>query len=190
MSYDWLELQHIARQGFEGRLSAVTDWSAPTPDTEWDVATLVRHVVDEQRWVPPLLAGRTIAEAEAELDPLGDDLSAEWDRHAVDASVAWASTDPDKQVHLSYGMVPVRDYLRQQVADIAIHTWDLARAVGADERLDPDLVAAVWEDIQPQRDMLAASGLFAPPVPVPDDAAVQDRLLALTGRDPRPGGTR
>ncbi|MDX5310226.1 MAG: maleylpyruvate isomerase N-terminal domain-containing protein, partial [Rhodococcus sp. (in: high G+C Gram-positive bacteria)] len=81
MSYDWLELQRIARQGFENRLSAVTDWSAPTPDTEWDVATLVRHVVDEQRWVPPLLAGKTIAEAEADLVPLGDDLSAEWDRH-------------------------------------------------------------------------------------------------------------
>ncbi len=51
-------------------------------------------------------------------------------------------------------------------------------------------MTAVWEDLQPQREMLGASGLFAPPVPMPDDAPLQDRLLALTGRDPRPGGTR
>ncbi|MEE2035508.1 TIGR03086 family protein, partial [Rhodococcus sp. CC-R104] len=71
-----------------------------------------------------------------------------------------------------------------------VHTWDLARAVGADDRLDSALVEAVWAEIEPQRDMLAASGLFAAPVPISDDAPVQDRLIALTGRDPRAQGPR
>lgn len=187
MAVDWLELQRTAARGFTDRLTQVTDWSAPTPDTEWNIAQLVEHMVDEQRWIPLLLSGMTVADAEAALAPIGDDLRAEWSRYAESASTAWSATDPNAPVHLSYGAVPCRDYLKQQVADIAIHTWDLARAVGDDDRLDPDLVAAVWADIEPQRDMLAASGLFAAPVPVSDDAPLQDRLLALTGRDPRRG---
>ena len=78
-----------------------------------------------------------------------------------------------------------REYLREQVSDVAIHTWDLARAVGADEELDTELVEAVWTVFEPQKETLAASGLYAPPVPLPDDAPLQQRLLAVTGRDPR-----
>jgi uncharacterized protein (TIGR03086 family) len=190
MAIDWLALQRTARREFDTRLAQVTDWSAPTPDTEWDVATLVRHVVDEQRWVMPLVSGRTLEEAEASLEPLGDDLVAEWARYAEQATGAWAIAPAAAEVHLSYGVVPCIDYLKQQVADIAVHTWDLARAVGADDRLDSALVDAVWADIEPQRDMLASSGLFAPPVAISDDAPVQDRLIALTGRDPRAQGPR
>ena len=71
------------------------------------------------------------------------------------------------------------------MSDVAIHTWDLARAVGADEELDTELVEAVWTVFEPQKETLAASGLYAPPVPLPDDAPLQQRLLAVTGRDPR-----
>jgi uncharacterized protein (TIGR03086 family) len=79
----------------------------------------------------------------------------------------------------------VVDYLKEQVADVTIHSWDLARAVGASEELDGELVAAVWTVFEPQRDALELSGLFASPVPVADDAPLQSRLLALTGRDDR-----
>lgn len=185
MANDWLALQRTARRDFGAHLAQVTDWNAPTPDTEWDISTLVRHVVDEQRWVLPLLSGHTLEEAEAALEPIGDDLVAAWERFAEQATEAWAATPPTQEVQLSYGAVPCIDYLQQQVGDIAIHTWDLARATGADDRLDPALVDALWVDLEPQRDMLAASGLFAAPVPISGDAPVQDRLLALTGRDPR-----
>lgn len=185
MAIDWIELQHTARREFDTRLAHITDWSAPTPDTEWNVADLVRHVVDEQRWVAPILGGLALADAEATLEPIRDDLATEWHRYAEDATAAWAATPLDAPVHLSYGTVPCLDYLKQQVADITVHTWDLARAVGGGDRLHPGLVEAVWTDLQPQREMLASSGLFAPPVPIADDAPVQDRLIALTGRDPR-----
>jgi len=188
MAIDWLRLQRTARAGFDDRLARIDDWSAPTPDTEWTVADLVRHVVDEQRWVAPLLSGRTLDEAEASLAPIGDDLRSEWSRYAEQATEAWTVTPPNTEVHLSYGAVPCIAYLRQQVGDTAVHTWDLARATGDDERLDPDLVDAVWADLEPQRDLLAASGLFADPIALPYDAPVQDWLIALTGRDPRPRG--
>jgi uncharacterized protein (TIGR03086 family) len=185
MEHDWLELQKLVHREFGARLAAVTDWDAPTPDTEWNVRDLVTHVVDEQRWVPHLLAGRTVAQAQRDLEPIRDDLVAEWQLYSLAATSAWEQTPRQAQVHLSYDTVTMDDYLREQVSDVAIHTWDLARAVGADEQLDQELVEAVWTVFEPQKDTLAASGLYAPPVPLPDDAPLQFRLLAVTGRDPR-----
>jgi uncharacterized protein (TIGR03086 family) len=182
-SHDWIALQQQAHREFARRLDAVTDWTAPTPDSEWDVRALVRHVVEEQQWVPHLLDGRTIAEARRALAPLTENLRDEWRLYSLAATSAWASAKPDALVHLSYDTVPVADYLREQVSDVTIHSWDLARATGAPEEIDAQLVEAVWTVFEPQRDTLAASGLYAPPVPLPADAPLQWRLLALTGRN-------
>jgi uncharacterized protein (TIGR03086 family) len=186
MTHDWLALQKLVHREFAKRLATIEDWDAATPDTGWTVRDLVAHVTEEQQWVPYLLAGSPIAEAKKEIQPLRmDDLRAEWDLYSLAATAAWANTPEDVLVHLSYDTVTMADYLREQVSDVAIHTWDLARAIGADERLDDELVAAVWTVFEPQADTLAASGLYAAPVPIPDDAPLQQRLLALTGRDPR-----
>lgn len=72
-----------------------------------------------------------------------------------------------RTVMLFYGDTPAPDYLRQ-MTDVVVHTWDVARAVGADERLDPDLVATVLDRTDP--DALAGSGLLAAPADVPADA--------------------
>jgi uncharacterized protein (TIGR03086 family) len=184
-SNDWLSLQKQAHREFGVRLGQVTDWDAPTPDTDWSVRDLVGHVVEEQQWVPHLLAGSSVAEAQRRIQPLGDDLRAEWRLYSLAATSAWDAAAPDAPVSLSFDTVAAHEYLRELVSDVTIHSWDLARAVGADETLDDDLVAAVWTVFEPQRDTLAASGLFAAPVPLPADASLQVRLLALTGRDAR-----
>ncbi|MBG6107131.1 TIGR03086 family metal-binding protein [Frigoribacterium sp. CG_9.8] len=184
-TFHWLALQKQAHREFAVRLGLVTNWDAPTPDTEWNVRELVSHVVEEQQWVPHLLAGSSVADARRRLQPLGDDLRAEWRLYSLAATSAWDAASPDAQVSLSYDTVSVRDYLREQVSDVAIHSWDLARAVRADETLDDGLVAGVWTVFEPQRDTLSASGLFAAPIPLPEDASLQLRLLALTGRDGR-----
>ncbi|HEY8913702.1 TIGR03086 family metal-binding protein [Lacisediminihabitans sp.] len=181
---DWLDLQKQAHREFATRLDGITDWDAPTPDSEWNVRDLVRHVVEEQQWVPHLLAGRTVEQTMRDLQPLGDDLRAEWRLYSLAATAAWDEASPSTLVCLSRDKVPVTDYLREQVGDVTIHSWDLARAVGASEQLDAALIEAVWTLFEPQRDTLAASGLYAPPVPLPDDAPLQSRLLALTGRTP------
>jgi len=183
--FDWVQLQHRAHQEFATRIAAVTDWSGATPDTDWTVRDLVAHVVEEQQWVPHLLAGRSLAQARASIERLRDDLAAEWALYSLAATSAWASTPADARVQLSYDTVTADEYLREQVADVTIHAWDLARAVGADESLDDELVRAVWTVFEPQKDALEASGLFASPVAIPDDAPLQSRLLAITGRDDR-----
>ncbi len=184
-AYDWLALQKQAHREFARALEAVTDWDAPTPDTEWNVRMLVTHVVQEQQWVPQLLAGRTIQQAKRHLERLSDDLRAEWRLYSLAATAAWDEARPDALVNLSYDTVPVLDYLREQTSDVTIHAWDLARATGADETLDPVLVEAVWTVFEPQKEALSASGLYALPVELADDAPLQSRLLAVTGRDDR-----
>lgn len=182
---EWLLLQRQAHREFASRLDAVTDWDAPTPDAEWTIRALVTHVVEEQQWVPHLLSGGSASNAKAKIAPLSTDLRAEWRLYSLAATAAWAESDPTAIISLSSDRVPIIDYLREQVSDVTIHSWDLARAVHANEHLDDRLVAAVWTVFEPQQDTLAASGLFASPVPVTDDSPLQLRLLALTGRDGR-----
>ena len=186
MTHDWLELQNTAAAEFGARIDLITDWAAATPDTEWTVTDLVRHVVREQQWVPPLLRGLGVLDARRSLAPLGPDLAREWATHSALAAAAWAATPADTPVTLSYDTVTASDYLREQVSDVTVHSWDLARATAADESLDPALIEAVWTVFEAQRDTLEASGLFASPVPADENAPLQTRLLALTGRDPSP----
>jgi uncharacterized protein (TIGR03086 family) len=183
MATDWITLLRTAHSEFAARIAAVVDWEAPTPDTDWNTRDLVAHVIADQQWVPLLLDGKTTAEAKIAISPLGDDLPAEWRRYSDAALDAWGVADLEREVHLSYDTVSGSDFLAEQVGDITIHTWDLARATGTSEDLDDDLVDAVWTVFEPQADQLQASGLYAPVVAVPSDAPLRIRLLALTGRD-------
>ena len=77
------------------------------------------------------------------------------------------------------------DVLGAITGDVVIHTWDLARAVGAPERLDADLCATALDAARATMGASDPSDLFAPPIPIRSDASTQDRLLALRGRDPQ-----
>jgi uncharacterized protein (TIGR03086 family) len=68
--------------------------------------------------------------------------------------------------------------------DVLVHQWDLARATGGDERLDPEAVHRLFDGMEAMDESMRSSGHFGPRVDVPADASEQDRLLAFTGRDP------
>ncbi|HLH28365.1 MAG TPA: hypothetical protein VKW77_05585, partial [Acidimicrobiales bacterium] len=67
-------------------------------------------------------------------------------------------------------------------ADTLIHTWDLARATGQDERLDLEGVAKAMEFLEPIDDAIRRPGGFAARIPAPPDADPQTRLLNFGGR--------
>ncbi|MEJ7666332.1 MAG: hypothetical protein WKG07_45885 [Hymenobacter sp.] len=68
--------------------------------------------------------------------------------------------------------------------DVFLHTWDLARATGLDERLDPEEVHRLYEGMEPMDEVPRGSGHYGPRVEVPDDADEQTRLIAFIGRRP------
>lgn len=68
--------------------------------------------------------------------------------------------------------------------DVFMHRWDLARATGQDETLDPRRCAEMLEGMLPMDEVLRQSGQFGPRVAVADDADAQTKLLAFIGRTP------
>ncbi len=183
-----LEQYDHARAEFDARVDQVRDdqWSAPTPCRDWDVRALVGHLVDEARWVPYLLDGGTPEEVGDRFaaDPLGADPAGAWREHSAAAAAAvHAEGALDGSVVLSSGQTSVRDYLWDLTCDLAVHAWDLARAIGADERLDPELVRRIYTELDRDPDALAGTpGLFDPPVQVPAHADLQSQMLGLYGR--------
>lgn len=160
-------------------------WHDPTPCTEWDVRQLVNHLVVENLWVRPLIDGRTIEDVGSSLDgdQSGDDPLAAYDRSAEEAAAAFREPGAmERPVAVSYGPVPGSVFAGHRLVDVVVHGWDVAKATGQDTRLDPELVAACYADVEPQADALEASGYFGTRVPVPDDADPQAKLLALLGR--------
>jgi uncharacterized protein (TIGR03086 family) len=187
MTSTLLEQYEHAQLGVDARVALIGDdqWSLPTPCRDWDVRALVAHLVGEVQWVPYLLDGGSVAQAGDRFsgDPLGDDAKAAWresSRRARDALRADGALD--RTVALSYGETSARDYIWQMTVDATVHAWDLARGIGADDQLDPELVRRVHRETEKDTASLAASGLFDPPVAVAGHADLQTRMLALFGR--------
>lgn len=182
-----LDYYRIGLQEFDKRVHAIADdqWSSSTPCTEWNVRDLVNHIVNEDKWVAPLIAGKTIADVGDGLDGdlLGDDPKGAWDDAREEALSAVEQPDAlGRTVHLSFGDTAAEAYIAQLAVDHAIHAWDVARATGGDEGIDTDLVEFAYRELEPQVAAWREAGAFADEVEVPGDADRLTQLLAMTGR--------
>jgi uncharacterized protein (TIGR03086 family) len=187
MPADQAALHRRAVEEFDARVRAVGDdqWELPTPCSDWSVRQLVNHLVYEDRWTVPLMEGSTIAAVgdRYEGDLLGDDPKGAWAESSAEAVAAvQADGALERMVDLSSGPTPAGEYVSQLLADHLIHAWDLARAVGADERLDPELVeacAAWFTEMEPH---YRAAGAVGERPETPPGADAQTTLLAAFGR--------
>ena len=176
---DIIDRYEEAATGFTARLDAVADdqWTNPTPCTDWSVRELVDHVIAIQRQLPE---GLGVAVDD------GADVQATW--KAVRDGALTALRQPGVLERTMPGMrgneVPVEMALIPRLSDLHVHTWDLARATGGDERLSPEVAAIVLERLKPNDEALRKSGSFGPKVDPPLDADVQVELLCFLGRRP------
>lgn len=171
------------------RFTAVVDavaaaaWDAPAPVAGWAARDVVRHLVE---WFPAFLQSGSGERLDV-WTSVDDDPVAAW--HELERGVRALLDDPatpDKVLsnpHL--GDVPLDQAVsRFFTADVFMHTWDLARATGQDDRLDPQRCADLVSGMVPIEDAMRASGQYGPRVDVPADADPQTRLLGFIGRDP------
>lgn len=185
----FVDLFERAVQEFDTRVQQIKDdqWENPTPCSDWNVRVLVNHLVYEDRWAPPLLEGQTIEQVgdKFEGDLLGDAPKAMWDE-ASDECLKAARREGamEDTVHLSFADVPGSEYIIQLLNDHVIHAWDLARGIGADDKLDSDLVEMLYEGGKQREDEIKASGLFGEKIEPAPDADMQTKLLNLMGRTP------
>ena len=162
-------------------LPVPAEWNQTPEPTLLDV--VAAHAYDEA-WVPDVLAGRTIDEVGDKYggDLLGGDPLESYDRLNDAATVAVnRPIDPDDVVHLSYGDFPVTTYLEHISTYRAFQAWSIAKHIGLDYSLPPELVDALYEIVVPQIDDWRAMGVFGPAVDVPEDADRETRLLGMTG---------
>jgi uncharacterized protein (TIGR03086 family) len=185
-----------ASEGFARRLRLVTDgeWSAPTPCTDWDVRALVNHVTQGNLNYVRLLEGATAADflRLRDADALGTDPVGAFDAAARACAEAYAAPDAlDRAVDHPSGKLSGRQALAVRTTDTVVHTWDLARALGVDDTLDPDQLGWIDANIReiyagmaetPVAKQTTHRFYAAPAGGLPPDASTQDRLLDLFGR--------
>lgn len=188
----------LADRTLNGVVARIRDdqWAMRMPDsflTSSPTRPTLREVINyhayDDAWVPDMLAGRTMEEVGADAfkgDLLGDDPKRTFAEIVERAcAAALALDDLDRVVHCSFGDYPAREYFWQISGFRGLRAHDIARVIGVDSRLSDDLVQGLWDQIAPHAEEWRSIGVFPAAVPVPDDAPLQDRLLGLTGRDPR-----
>jgi uncharacterized protein (TIGR03086 family) len=187
---DLLDALSLADAGFDARLRRVSDaqWHLPTPCAEWDVYRLVNHVVVGGGRYGRLIRGGTREAfiAERQIDALVDGAVAAWSANARTCREAFAEPGAlQRTVAFSTGDIPGARLLSIRIVEVAVHTWDLARALGLDESLDPALVAFALSAFA-ENDLPRGAG----GVPFFDEptrghvAGDLDRLLRMSGREP------
>ena len=146
------------------------------------------HAYDDA-WVPDVLAGKSIEEVGKKHD---GDLLGDHPKLSFAGIVETAVTavrdldDPDRIVHLSYGDYSAREYLKHITSFRGLRAYDIAKFIGADTTLPGDLVQGLWDEIAPAAEEWRQMGVFGPAVErARTTAPLQDRLLGLTGREPR-----
>ncbi len=162
--------------------------TSAAPDRPIALREVINYHAYDDAWVPDMLAGRTMDEVGKEAfqgDLLGDDPKGNF-AAIVDKACAAARglDDLDRTVHCSFGDFPAREYLWQINSFRGLRAHDIAKAIGTDTRLPAALVQGLWEELEPHAEEWRAIGVFGPKVDVAADAPLQDRLLALTGRQP------
>jgi uncharacterized protein (TIGR03086 family) len=171
---------------FRRHLALVADdeWTAATPCTDWDVHYLVAHVVGGNRFASLVLAGRTAAEAmqvvigspQLGADPLGafTETSAEQrERFGQPGAL-------DRLVDHPLGELTAARFLDLRTFDVALHSWDLATAIGCPGELDPSLAEHVLDIVL---DEAPGMGFGIEPCgDVEPEATTMERLLDLCGR--------
>jgi uncharacterized protein (TIGR03086 family) len=154
-------------------------WSSASPCEDWDAREVVGHVVGTQG----MFLG-FIGEEMGEIPSVDDDPAAAWD--AARARVQSALDDParaDAEFDGFFGRTSLAAAVDRFLAsDLVIHRWDLARATGQDETIDPDDAERVLAGAQAFGDAFRSPGVCGPEVPVAADADIQTRVLGFYGR--------
>jgi len=168
-------------KGFDATVRAVApdQWDAQSPCELWTARDVVAHIVTGHRGVIAAVRGGQ----SAPVGP-GEDPKEAW-AHACRA-IDEITGEPQalaEEIDGPAGKMPAGQIISRFVTmDLLVHTWDLARAVGASERLDEDSVRRAYETLKPMDTMIRQPGVFGPKLQPPPGADLQTQFLCFLGR--------
>ena len=175
---DAVKIYETVKKQARDRIDTVKDdqMGGSTPCSEWDVATLIEHMVKAQAGLAGTVSGGEVAAEGTSLQRL--DAAAAAMLKAVNAPGGM-----DRQVKRRDSEVPASEMFAIAIMDLGIHSWDLAKATSQDTAFAPEVV----EFLFPVAEGMTQRGpnpAFASPVDTAEGASRQDKMIALTGRTP------
>jgi uncharacterized protein (TIGR03086 family) len=161
----------------------------PTPCRSWNVQTLIEHLIDDLDQFTKAAAGGS-PDWSGPVPPVAGDWSTAFRERAPRLLAAWHEAgDLTATIQLPIGDLPAAFVVNQQIAEFAVHSWDLASATGQDYVPDPEVVshALQWAGtalLPEYRGTEQAGFVFGPEINTTDDQPSGARLAAFFGRDP------
>jgi uncharacterized protein (TIGR03086 family) len=177
MPTDLLNLYERASDWTLGKVSGATSkLDDRTPCDDWDVRTLLNHVLDTQRYFVGAARGEEASPPSPNPpDLVGDDPVAAVEQARTDMLRTFREPGVVEKTGPSLGIAS---------SDMLLHGWDLAIATGQDAKMPGGLAETAYELIHGRFTDDQRKGMFKPEVAVAADASPQDKLLAYTGRNP------
>jgi uncharacterized protein (TIGR03086 family) len=182
--------------------AAGADPTLPTPCDEFSLELLLDHVLGVGERAVAMGQGRPAGSAPSAVHPDGDDWPGHWAASFEQASATWPSMDPTQPIELPWATLAAADAAAIYTSEVLVHTWDVAAAIGAPFEPAAELVAVAEAAVHQQlpdtgradlyaelrKGMPAGLGWtdpFAEAVVVPGELTPIERLVALTGRNPK-----
>ena len=161
---------------FDAKVQAApaASWSNQSPCAEWKARDVVVHVANNFR----RLSGGTLPEVTAD-----EDIAAAW-KASHDAMIGMlGSADLSANTDTPMGPMPLEAFIgRIMSTDVLVHTWDLSRALGVDDKLDAEAVAGAYSGLKPMDAMIRRPGFFDAKIEAPAGADEQTEFLMFLGR--------
>jgi uncharacterized protein (TIGR03086 family) len=180
MSQETIERVQNVVQGFDQRVQAAAAdaWSNASPCEGWTARDVAVHVTNNLRRMTAGIGGAAAPEVTAD-----EDIVAAWGSTRDALLAALPGTDWSAALPGPFGPMPAEQLLGRILAtDTLVHTWDLARAVGADETLPEDLIDGAYSGLKPMDAMIRRPGVFDAKIEPPAGANLQTEFLCFLGR--------
>lgn len=177
MDQDPLAMYERASEWTTSKVAGATQkLDARTPCDQWDVRTLLNHMLDTKNYFVGAARGEEVSPpAQTPPDLLGDDPLADFERGRSEMLSTYGAPGVIEKTGPSLGIA---------FSDQLLHGWDLAQATEQDATMPDGLPEAAFEMIHGRFTDDQRKGVFKPEVDVPANASAQDKLLAYTGRKP------
>jgi uncharacterized protein (TIGR03086 family) len=166
------------------------DLPRSTPCVEWDVSTLLDHLIADLDVFNRLATGEPLDLVTA-IDPKAPENAAratpgpahQFERLADESREIWSRPGALEQTYkTSQSELPGNALVMITLIDTLVHGWDLAKATGQDTEMPDEVAEAALAFTM--RMMKGRRVGFGDPVPVPEEASVTDRLVGWLGRNP------
>jgi uncharacterized protein (TIGR03086 family) len=158
----------------------------PTVNEEWDVRTLINHMVQGNAWSAENVKTGNAPRPSGDL--IGGRSPQDAYTESADAMLA-AFKEPgalQRTVTMPFGEFPAAGLAALRFTDLLSHAWDLASATGQDCDLAPDLCETALTFSRQRLDGRDRANLpFKDEVPIADSASAADRLAAYLGKQVR-----